>query len=239
MLLETTLSLLFPLHCQACDRLFEDDGSPGGRLLCPDCRSFLEAPSPHDCVACGARVEGGRACLACRLEPPPWTSLRAGLLYGGPLLEALHACKFQPRAEAIPGLVRLLGGSLRLASPEVDAVVGLPGHPAHYRQRGFDLAASLALEAALCLDRPLLSRALVRRGPPTRQVGASIARRRENVRGAFEAGGDLRSRAGARLLLVDDVLTTGATARAATRALLAAGAAEVHVAVLCRAEREL
>ena len=121
----------------------------------------------------------------------------------------------------------------------VDRVVAVPTHGRHMRRRGFALTEALAFEAGLVLSRPTLPEVLRRRGQGTSQAGSSVAQRRANVRGAFVPGLLSRLIRGKRVLLVDDVLTTGATARAATRVLLRAGADVVEVAVLARADREL
>lgn len=188
------------------------------------------------CPACGARRAGrmglctrcrGRACRPQRRGEALWLGP-----YAGPLGRAVRALKYR-------GATRLAGWlGERLAREVADAgwrpsvVCAVPLHPSRRRRRGYDQAWLLASSTAAALDvpcRPLLER---RRATPS-QAWLSRAARLRNVAGAFRSD----SVPGARVLLVDDVLTTGATAAACREALLAAGASQVHVAVVARSER--
>ncbi len=158
--------------------------------------------------------------------------MQAGGLFGGPLADAIHALKYGDR----PALARPLGRWLaaRIRLPRDALVVAVPLGRRRRLARGYDQAGRLAEQVARAGGAPLLQGALrrVRETPP--QVGRSRAARAANVAGAFEA--DPRRVAGRELVLVDDVVTTGATADAAARALLAAGARRVTVVALARAE---
>jgi ComF family protein len=130
--------------------------------------------------------------------------------------------------------VLLAFAARQVALPGV--VVPLPLHDARFAERKYDQAALLAHIFAREAKRPLETGWLSRVKDTSRQVGLSEARREANVRGAFEASADVH---GKEVLLLDDVLTSGATAREAARALLARGAVRVCVLTLARARSEL
>ena len=111
----------------------------------------------------------------------------------------------------------------------------MPLHEVRYRERGYDQATLLAVELSKVLKRPLTDRYLTRERATARQVGLSDSDRDKNVRGAFKASSKVR---GHSVVLIDDVLTTGSTAREAARVLRAAGAVQVSVLTLARARRE-
>lgn len=217
--------------------------APGERGLCSACARELAPRTTGYCPACGALYpapSGGiYLCGACRREPRPWDSLYFSGVYDGLLRRLVLDYKFTGRI----GRGRLLQRLLREACqrggwPGSDpaeapswSVVPIPLHPARLRERGFnqslEVARGLAASGA-CVD----AHALERHAATRPQVGLSAAVRRENVRGAF--GADAGRVAGRNILLVDDILTTGGTLEAATRALERAGAARVDVAVLAR-----
>jgi len=153
-------------------------------------------------------------------------------LYGGALADAVHRLKYEDCPHFAKPLAALVCAELdeELAWASLVAPVAL--HPSRLKRRGYDQALLLAKALAQQKGKKLSPRA-VRRVRPTRsQVGLDRAHRRTNVTGAFEA--DPTQVAGHRVLLVDDVVTTGATAHAAAEALLAAGATGVRVVALAR-----
>lgn len=220
------LDLLFPPRCAACG---EGLASSRGGPFCAICDGALE-PVPAGCRVCGLPGPDP-LCGACMAQPPAFARCRAGGLYGGPLADAVHALKYRGR----PALARPLGAWLAPRAPLAPgvAVVSVPLGRRRRIGRGYDQAALLARALARSSGARHLPRALtrIRETPP--QVGRTRAERLANVRGAFRAGSCVR---GAALVLVDDVVTTGATADACARALLAAGARSVEVLALARAE---
>jgi ComF family protein len=220
-------SLLFPPRCAACDRLGEEP-------FCSGCAETL-LPAPAGCALCGAPLDEAllpalrpRRCGPCRAQPPPFRSARAPFLHGGALAEAIHAFKYQGRPELARPLAVLFAAA---EAPRAELLCPLPLHPSRLRSRGYDQAALLAREVARRTGLRL-SFLLIRTRPTGQQVGQGRRARSSNLRGAFRAGPAAEGR---RVCLIDDVLTTGATAAEGARALLLAGAASVEVRTLSRA----
>jgi ComF family protein len=198
----------------------------------------VEVVSPPYCTRCGEPFggEGPRhPCERCLRRPPPFLFARAPFLYGGALREAIHRYKYQGAWELGRALASLFArGARELELGAFDLVAPVPLHPRRLAERGFDQTVPLARAVARAHRLPFGSRVLtrVRHTPP--QALLSGEARRVNVRGAFAVPRPQRV-LGLRVLLVDDLLTTGATAAECARALLAAGADQVAVVVLARA----
>jgi ComF family protein len=222
--LSALLDLLYPPRCAACGE--PEDGGP----FCPTCADAVDEVGPA-CQRCGAPGPDP-CCGRCHATPPAFRALRAGGLYGGPLADAVQALKYGGR----PAVARPLGGWLaaRAGVPPGAAVVPVPLARRRRIARGYDQAALLAGHLARAAGARLLRGALRRTRETPRQVGRSRAARARNVAGAFAAR--RRMVAGLEVWLVDDVVTTGATADAAAGALLEAGARSVTVVALARAE---
>jgi ComF family protein len=157
-------------------------------------------------------------------------------IYGGAVARALVRFKYDPRPELAMPLAELFRrGAAHLGGFRPDIVVPVPLHASRLAERGFNQAALLAAPVAKDLGAELVARALVRIRDTPRQAMLDRTRRLRNVRRAFEAR-DAGAIRGKRVLLVDDVRTTGATLSACETALLAAGAREVVCLVLAAAE---
>lgn len=228
------LDVVFPERCVACDAVLGDPRA----FFCADCLPEVEEiPAAPACARChepGAFPRG--LCDRCQRRLPRFTRAFAPLEHAGAVARAVQRFKY----EGHPELARPLGALLAVASKDFLAqapalLVPLPLHAARYRERGYDQTTLLAVEVAKLTKRTLRDDALTRTKATARQVGQDDDERAANVAGAFAAAESVK---GQRLLLLDDVLTTGATANEAARALLDAGAAEVQVLTLARAVRQ-
>jgi len=235
----SALSLLYPPTCIACQAATGE-----AHALCAACWSqvrFIERPF---CERLGTpfAVDLGQPLLspAAIADPPVFQRARAVAEYDGMASLLVHRLKYNDRLE----LARALGGMMARAGAELlaeaDVIVPVPLHRWRLWRRRFNqamaLARTVAVESGVACDPFLLARVKHTR----RQVGLTKAQRQENLQGAFRVPLDARPRLkGKRVLLIDDVLTTGSTANAASRALLRGGAASVDILAFARVVQEL
>jgi ComF family protein len=199
-----------------------------------------------DTIDAFSMKQGKTLCRRCRLAPPPFEKAVAFALYGGRMREALHELKFERRQSAVARLAAMLASSIAQLAGEAPAemlVVPVPLHRSRLRARGFNQARLLAVRALdlLAKSHPewkltLAPQALVRTRATASQAQLSPHGRRMNLRGAFRVP-DEALVADRDVLLLDDILTTGATARMAAAALRRAGAKSVWVATVARARQ--
>jgi ComF family protein len=248
-LLDSLSSVLFPADCRVCGTPL-----PGFTLLpvCTSCWNDLPRQSTALCTCCGEAlpsdpaVAGEILCRPCRVQPPDFEKAVAHGTYRGTLRSLLHLLKY----DGMEPLARRLGTLLAeqvLATPDLPAelhVVPVPLFKKKRRQRGFNQSDLLARAtiAAIRQRRPgmhvhFASALLERRRATESQAGLSPHQRRVNVRGAFFVPRPAAV-AGKEILLIDDIYTTGATARACSAALRRAGAASIRVATVARAQKE-
>ena len=183
-------------------------------------------------------------CRACRMAPPPFVRAVFYGRYEGRMRDAIHALKYEglrPAGKRLGGMMAQAIVQLAADAPSEMLVIPIPLHRSKYSQRGFNQARMLAVHALATLRemRPewrltLASSTVVRQRPTESQAGLTPRQRRQNVRGAFVVP-DPQAVTGKNVLLIDDILTTGATARSVARVLIRAGAAKVWVATLARA----
>jgi len=167
--------------------------------------------------------------VAPALQPPAASAAVA--LYAGPLADAIRRFKYAGRTDLAPALAALLVECAPLYGGAVDAVLPVPLHPSRLRQRGFNPAALLSRPLARALGARLLLSSVRRVRPTPAQAGLPRSQRKDNVRGAFEIAGPL----GDRILVVDDVRTTGATLAELALTLREGGVREVSTLALARA----
>jgi ComF family protein len=231
---QALLDLVFPPRCLVCL------APPADRdFFCGRCQQELFADPHLTCPRCAATVGPyslqENECSACRQHPPAFdAAVRLGV-YDGALEQAVLRIK----SAFHEGLAERLGHRLaetqhpRFSAMSLHAIVPVPLHWRKRLRRGYNQSAALAFGLGQRLGVPVRSRWLSRTKPtPEQRSMASAAARRANVQGAFRARDRLDNLC---ILLVDDVMTTGATASEAARALKKAGAARVGVAVLARA----
>lgn len=195
---------------------------------------FLDDPV---CDGCGAPFEfdPGARCAACLRRPFAFDAARAACLYDEVSRDPILKLKHADRADLAPLLARWISRAARDLIAEADAIAPVPLHPLRLLARRYNQAAEIARPLAAMSGVPYLPDALVRRRRTASQGGKSGQGRRRNVAGAFEVPSRRAVQvAGKRILLVDDVLTTGATAEGCARALKAAGAIRVDLAVVAR-----
>jgi ComF family protein len=218
-----------PQRCELCV------APAGGALLCADCeRSLPRVVSP--CSRCGLPSAGIAMCGACFATPPPYAATIAAFAYAFPADRLLQRIKYQGRL----ALADWAGAALAAAvvadlarrgdGERPDRVVALPLAPSRQRERGFNQAREIAVPVARRTGLPLAS-PLERITAGTPQTRLPWARRLGNVRGTFAVSSPVR---GARIALVDDVMTTGATLAEAARTLVEAGAGRVECWIVAR-----
>jgi ComF family protein len=196
---------------------------------------FIEAPL---CDGCGAPFEHDLGpdvrCAACTARPRAFARARAACVYGEGSRELILQLKHADRTELARALSAWIGRAAAELIQEADAIAPVPMHRWRLLRRRYNQAAELARPLARRFGRAYLPDTL-RRVRADTQAGKSASGRRRTVAGAFVVPDRLRPRVeGRRILLVDDVMTTGATAEACARALLKAGARAVDVAVIAR-----
>jgi ComF family protein len=203
-----------------------------GRHLCWSCRSKIELYGEGLCSACGRFAEGSVGhsfvCGVCRQTKPHFDRARAAGRFSGVLRELVHAFKYNDALWLKHDLVDLMQGCLaaHFQAAAVDVVMPVPLHPVRQRERTYNQAAILAEELGRRIDRRCDKRTLTRIRATETQTQFDAAQRRMNILGAFRVAGPewVRQRC---VLLVDDVMTTGATLNECARVLKKAGARTV------------
>jgi ComF family protein len=254
--IDDLVSTAFPSDCRVCHRpLLRSTLLP----ICDGCRASVRVQSDALCRQCGealdidmesARVAPhlpaeGLLCYACRVVPPMFERAVAYAVYQDELREMIHLLKYERMRSAASLLGGMLAESILTLQPEAArelTVVAVPLFPAKQRQRGYNQAELLA-DAAIAQLRGAAPSWKLRRAPAVlarhRDTGSQFELnprgRRRNLEGAFAADPS-RLTPGCEVLLVDDIFTTGATARECARVLRRAGARKVWVATLARAQ---
>lgn len=219
------LDWLYPPVCGGCGKR--------GKRWCFDCQQKTQLVSPVVCQVCGQPWGGQGICQDCRSSPPHFAALRSWAFFSGPIRQALHRLKYRGDIALGEVLARPLIQKLVELEWRVDLVTPVPMGVARQEQRGYNQSALLAWPLALGSGDRYLPTALLKIRETPSQVGLSMAQRKSNVTGAFQARQELV--AGKRVLVVDDVTTSGATLEACALALKEAGASQVFGLTLARA----
>ena len=232
-LVDPVLALIFPAECPACTRPV---AHPTRGPLCDACWADLPRHRGAACP-CGLPLPGAVArCGRCRRGLSPFARGASLGPYEGSLRVLLHELKYRGRRRLATRLAETLlqEPAARAVVEGADALVPVPLHPRRRRERGFNQAELISAAISRTTGVVVLGKALVRRKDTAPQTGLSASARRGNVRGAFAVRRQAQV-AGRCVVLVDDVLTTGATAQACAQALREAGATEVRLLSVARA----
>lgn len=223
-LLHALVDWLLPPRCGGCGGL--------GSWLCAPCRRRIRALEEPLCPRCGRELAFTGAGCPCARRLRHLARLRSAAAYEGPLAAAVHRFKYRGWRALGPSLARLLTARLVVDGLPGAFVVAVPLHAARRRSRGYNQSELLASEVRRALGLATPAGRLVRVRDTRPQVGLDRLRRRENVAGAFRWEGP--EGRGEPVLLVDDVVTTGATLEACAAALAAAGFGRVSGITLAR-----
>jgi ComF family protein len=230
------LDVIFPPLCHVCRSFIP---TAGQLHICPDCRELMPPIGAPLCSVCGIPFAGSgtdHVCGSCSTSPPRYDAARAALAYEGASRDLIHAFKYRNKTHLRRPLALLTLESLSefIRSRRPDLILPVPLHRKKLSSRGFNQAVLLGEILSQRLEIPLDRRNLRRIRWTEPQVNLAASDRRENVRGAF-AVQESALVTGRRVLLVDDVLTTGSTVEECGRVLKAAGAADVTVITVARA----
>ena len=213
---DSILDLVFPRTCAVCqgEGSFLHEG-------CEKALPVLQQPYCRLCASPGAHT----TCSWCQNFPPSYEAIAAPYLMDGAVRDLVHSLKYENLRASAPDMGRLMARNLARRQISADVLAPVPLHRRRERQRGYNQSLLLAREIAVATGVPARDGLLVRTLDTPPQVSMSgHEKRRRNIEGAFECAGDV---SGLKVLLIDDVVTTGATMEACARPLKAAGARSV------------
>ncbi|WP_338022093.1 ComF family protein [Allorhizobium sonneratiae] len=221
--------IVYPPSCSACAMPVAESGG-----LCATCwqaMRFIERPY---CEVLGLPFSydpgTGMVSAEAIAEPPPFDRLRSVAVHDGPARDLVHRLKYGDRTELAPMMAAWMARAGQEAIVRADVILPVPLHYWRLFSRQYNQSAELARALAKRVEKPFLPGVLIRVKRTQKQVGLTAKGREDNVRNAFRVPDHRRDAVlGRHVLLIDDVYTTGATVKAATRALRKAGAAEVSV----------
>jgi ComF family protein len=221
---DRALDLVFPPRCVSCDAF--------GSFICPRCSADMVPAEGGRCLTCWMPVSPSRPCRSCRSHPLALRGVRSAFVYDAGARDAVLALKFRGLSAIAPLMARSMAQCLNEWNPPVHSLVPVPLSGHRRRLRGYNQSELLAKELSRLTGIPLARQALVRRRstPPQVHQTDEDARRR-NVAGAFAPG---RPAPNGGVLLIDDVVTTGATLDACARVLLSEGIEAVFALTFAR-----
>ncbi len=228
------LDLLFPPRCVAC--------GAAGADLCAACLGKIRRPPDPRCARCDTPLDGGRVALGglCRecaagLRTPALDRMIVAAVYEGPARSAIHALKYQGKRRVAVPLASLTLAAWRAAGLSAGVIIPVSLYPSRIRQRGYNQSELLARELARATSLPVRSDLLIRVRPTSSQSRLSWSERQRNVADAFALRpGASHALAGRSVLLLDDVMTSGATVQAAASALREARPAAIYAIAVAR-----
>lgn len=229
-----TLELLLPPDCLLCAQPLTSSSSTN---LCPDCFSQVTPIGAGHCTCCAQPFRSpssNHLCGICLQQPPDFSVVHAAGLYQGTIKEAVQRLKYRGQLTLAKPLSGLVLTSLTEQDKTFipDKIIPVPLHIKRLRKRGYNQALEIARPIAKSLNVPLDVKMLQRARNTPHQQGLSAKDRRKNLRNAFTL---TRMPAAEKILLIDDVMTTGETLRECSRTLMNSGAQEIRAAVAGRA----
>jgi len=220
------LALFFPDRCVGCEQT--------GCLFCDECQRKVEFVLPPLCPLCGRPSVHGRLCRRCQESSPAVDGIRSAVFFEGPLRRAVHAFKYRGLRRVAAPLADLMIAHWHREPLPANVIVPVPLHRRRLRERGYNQAALLARPLGAEIGLPVREDWLIRTRATFPQVELDASERKGNVAGAFQCRNS-DAVTGRRVLLIDDVCTTGATLESCSTVLRQAGAESVWAFTLARA----
>lgn len=210
---------LYPPHCCNCGRR--------GSVLCRSCYDLLEPISKHQCAKCGYPLRGkADICSDCQTTPPNYYQMKSWAVYTGPIAKAIHSLKYKNDLFMGKFLANPLSDIVNQSGWEIDIIVPVPLSKQRLRTRGYNQSALLATYLGRKLGIPVSNNILRRIRHTETQISLDVNKRFMNLMDAFYANpAKLKMK---NVLVIDDVITTGATMHNCTKAILNVGADKVY-----------
>lgn len=224
-LIKQFISRSFPGSCLLCG------ADAASQPVCNDCEADLPLNTTALCPQCGEQTTHGERCGGCLVTPPHFDRTVALFRYDFPIDQMIQSFKYGHQLAVANWIGQRLAQQIQ---QPLDVITPLPLHPERLCERGFNQSVEIAAVIGKCLNLPVHRSTLKRMRATPHQTGLSPKERKKNVRGAFECNSDY---AGKSVLLVDDVMTTGATLNECARILKVHGATSVIAAVAARAQK--
>lgn len=233
--LSASIDLFLPPACLLCSQPLPPASEP--QSFCTSCRSDLPPLGKSYCSRCAQPFNGSASkhlCGTCLKRTPAFSRVHAACSYQGSVKEAIHHLKYRDQVILAQPLGQLLLSTAEasITSFKPDCIIPVPLHTSRLRSRGYNQALEIARPLAHKLRVPLDTGLLQRTRKTRQQQGLSAIERRDNLRNAFTL---TKATSARKVLLVDDVMTTGETVRECCRVLCKGGISEVQVAVIGRA----
>lgn len=219
------LDWLYPPHCGGC-------GTNGSRW-CLVCHSRIVRIENNFCPRCGQIQRSSDICSRCFTQPPVISGVRSFAVFEGPLRNALHRLKYSRDLALAEALSRYLLELFNNVNWEIDCILPVPLSRERYQQRGYNQAALLAYPLALATGLSYQPNGIKKVRDTATQVGLSFEQRHSNVSGAFYADREIVQTK--KVLIIDDVMTSGATIESCASAIMRAGAVQVYGMTLAQA----
>ena len=223
----STLDLLFPPTCGGCSEV--------GTRWCEACQEKVEIISPPICEICGGQILDQGLCVNCRQRTPTIHAIRSWAYFNGPLRNAIHKLKYRRDISLGIVMARPIIDLFSRLDWDIDIVSPVPLGLARMHERGYNQSVLLARPLAMSTGIKYCPQAIKRVRETISQVGLTVEQRHDNVYDAFRSSSEVVE--GKSVLIVDDVMTSGATLESCTAALFQSGARCVYGLTLARAKK--